>query len=535
MEKEERKKKVKEEAKEKEGRLTGPRVIGRRDVLKGFATVPFLGAFAGAWARKRHIERELKNNLLEVVHLTAEPADIVPVAINSKPLRLGIIGFGLRGRHLLRATGHAEPQWIDDAKASAASNRLDTSYEDFMNQEDLNVVINGVCDVFNIHAEEAVEAGANIFRQGKGGKMGTVPKRYRTYKELIASPEIDAVIIATPDHWHAPMAIEAARAGKHVYLEKPMTWNVPETYELVKAVKENNIIFQLGHQGRQTESYIKAKEAIQKNILGKITLVEVCTNRNDPNGAWVYPIHPKAGPDNIDWAQFLGQAPFHEFSLERFFRWRCWWDYSTGLNGDLLTHEYDSINQIMSIGIPDSVVASGGIYFFKDGRTVPDVQQVVMEFTKHDLTLLYSASLASDRQRGKVIMGHDAHMEISDRLVINADPQSTAYSEKIKQGVIDPVVPIYSFTPGKKGIDGVASATEQYFASRGLLYTYRKGRRVDTTYLHMREWIHCIRAHIQPSCNIDQGFEEAISAHMATIALREGRRVYWDREKEIII
>jgi hypothetical protein len=126
-------------------------------------------------------------------------------------------------------------------------------------------------------------------------------------------------------------------------------------------------------------------------------------------------------------------------------------------------------------------------------------------------------------------------MEISDRLVIKADPQSTAYREKIQNGTIDPAVPIYSFTPGRKGIDGVASATEQYFASRGLLYTYRGGKRVDTTFLHMKEWIHCIRANIQPSCNIDQGFEEAIAAHMATMALREGRKIYWDRDKQVIV
>ena len=189
----------------------------------------------------------------------------------------------------------------------------------------------------------------------------------------------------------------------------------------------------------------------------------------------------------------------------------------------------------MGIGIPDSVVASGGIYFFKDGRTVPDVQNVVMEFPGRDLTFLYSASLASDRQRGKVIMGHDAHMELSDRLIINADPQSTAYKEKIQNGTIDPQIPIYTFTPGKEGVDGAVSATEQYFASRGLLYTYRQGKRVDTTFLHMREWVNCIRAGIQPSCNIDRGFEEAITAHMATIALREGRKVYWDREKQEIV
>ncbi|MBN1413516.1 MAG: Gfo/Idh/MocA family oxidoreductase [Bacteroidales bacterium] len=512
-----------------------PKNIGRRDLIKGLATVPFMGAFAAAWFRKNSVEQQLKNNLLEVVNLTAEPIELGIATGSSKPLRLGVIGYGLRGRHLLRATGFAEPKWIDDAKAANKTNRLDTSYEDFMNQENLNVVINGVCDVFDIHAEEALVTGSNVNREGTKGKMGPLPRRYRTYKELIASPDIDAVIIATPDHWHATMAIEAARMGKHVYVEKPMTWTVPETCELVKAVKESNIIFQLGHQGRQTESYTKAREAIQKNILGKITLVEVCTNRNDPNGAWVYDINPKAGPQNIDWKQFLGPAPYHDFSLERFFRWRCWWDYSTGLNGDLLTHEYDAINQIMGIGIPDAAVASGGIYFFKDGRTVPDVQHVVLEYAKRELTLLYSASLASDRQRGKVIMGHDAHMELSDRLIITVDPQSTAYKEKIENGTIDPQIPVYSFTPGKKGVDGVATATEQYFASRGLLYTYRKGVRVDTTYLHMREWINCIRAGIQPSCNIDQGFEEAITAHMATIALREGRKVYWDREKKEIV
>ncbi len=515
--------------------LTRPKGISRREVIKGLSTIPFMGAFAAAWFRKSSVEQQLKENLLEAVNLTAEPADLAPVAVGGKPLRLGMIGFGIRGRHLLRATGHAEPKWIDDTRTAAAENNLNTSYEDFMNQESLNIVISGVCDIFDIYAEEAILTGSNVNRQGAGGKMGTAPRRYRSYKEMIASPEIDAVIIAAPDHWHATMAIEAARMGKHVYVEKPMTWTVPETYELVKAVKESNIIFQLGHQGRQTESYVKAKEAIQKNILGKITLVEVCTNRNDPNGAWVYPIHPGAGQQNIDWQQFLGAAPYHDFSLERFFRWRCWWDYSTGLNGDLLTHEYDCINQIMGIGIPDSVVASGGIYFFKDGRTVPDVQQVVMEFPARDLTFLYSASLASDRQRGKVIMGHDAHMEISDRLTISADPQSTIYKEKIENGTIDPQVPIYSFTPGKKGIDGVASATEQYFASRGLLYTYRQGKRVDTTFLHMKEWINCIHAGIQPSCNIDQGFEEAITAHMATIALREGKKVHWDREKQEIV
>jgi len=521
--------------KENEISSTSPQKVGRRDILKGLAAVPVLGAFSYAWLRKNSLEDDLRKQMREVVSLTSQPVELAPAATGGEPLRLGIIGFGIRGKQLMRAAGFAEPEWIDEVKKAGMENRANKAFDDYMVQEKLPIVVNGVCDIFTTYSKAAALACSNVNREGTNGKMGPEPRQYKNYLELLDAPDIDAVIIATPDHWHATMAIEAAKRGKHVYCEKPMSWTVPETYELVKAVKENKVVFQLGHQGRQTESYTKAKEAIEKGILGKVTLIEVATNRNDPNGAWVYDIHPDANPQTIDWAQFIGPAPFHEFSLERFFRWRCWWDYSTGLNGDLLTHEYDAINQIMGLGIPGSVSASGGVYFFKDGRTVPDVQQVVMEFPRNDLSFLYSATLASDKSRGKVIMGHDANMELSDRLVIKADPLSTKYKEKIESGLIDPNAPIYSFTPGKKGADGYASPTEQYFASRGLLYTYRDGKRVDTTHLHIREWVNCIRAGVQPSCNIDQGFEEAISAHMATMALREGRRIYWDAEKQVIV
>ena len=331
------------------------------------------------------------------------------------------------------------------------------------------------------------------------------------------------------------MTIDAANAGKHVYCEKPMTWTVTETYEVVEAVKRNNIVFQLGHQGRQTESYFKAREAIEKNILGKISLIEVTTNRNTPNGAWVYKIHPDANPQTIDWDQFIGHAPYHKFSLERFFRWRCWWDYSTGLSGDLLTHEYDAINQILDIGIPNSAISSGGIYHFKDGRTVPDVLQTVFEFPEKDMSLVYSASLASSRKRGRVIMGHDASMELGNTLTITADRNSTRYKEKIEKGIFDPSSPLYTYVPGLEKVDAISSPTEKYFAGRGLLYTQRGGKMVDTTHLHVKEWIDCIRRGTQPSCNIDRGFEGAITSHMGTIAYRENRKVYWDKEKKKIV
>lgn len=507
----------------------------RRDLLKGLATVPVLGAFAYAWYKKRNYERYLKDNILEEIQLKATAPEVPSSGPMDKKIRLGLIGYGIRGKQLARAAGFAHPELIDSWIKSASENGSDNRYKEFLEQEDLNVVLNGVCDIFETYGHMAREAGANIFREGSGGKMGPAPKRYHNYQDLINAEDIDAVIIATPDHWHGPMAIAAAKAGKHIYVEKPMTWSVEESYEVRKAVRENNVVFQLGHQGRQTESYFKAKEAVDKGLLGKITLIEVTTNRNDPNGAWVYPIHEDANPNTIDWQQFIGQAPDHPFSLERFFRWRCWWDYSTGLSGDLLTHEFDAINQILGLGIPHAAVSSGGIYYFKDGRTVPDVLHTVYEYPHRGLSMVYSATLANNRKRGRVIMGHDASMELSSDLIIKADPRSTRYEAKIKEGIIDPALPLFTYSPGMQNVDAVTSPTEQYFAGRGLMYTHRGGKWVNTTHLHIKDWLNCIRNGGTTSCNIEQGFEEAIAAHMGTIAYKENRKVFWDADNERIV
>ncbi|HJX72407.1 MAG TPA: Gfo/Idh/MocA family oxidoreductase, partial [Bacteroidales bacterium] len=455
--------------------------LNRREIIKGLATIPVLGAFIYALFKKINYDNLLKNVLSKELEISGEePEPVILSSSSGKKIRLGMIGFGTRGEQLARALGYVHPEIIDEWKKAALEDKNDNWYSDFLEQDDLNIVINGICDVFEVRAQRAMIASANAAREGNNGKSGKAAHRYRTYNELIAAEDIDAVIIATPDHWHAQMAIDAAKAGKHVYLEKGMTRTASETFMLRKAIKDTGIIFQLGHQGRQTDSYRKAREILQKDILGKISIVEVCTNRNDPNGAWVYDIHPEASPDTIDWKQFIGPTNWHPFSPERFFRWRCWWDYGTGLAGDLLTHEYDAVNQVLDLGIPHSAVASGGIYYYKDGREVPDVFHAVFEYPHRDLVLVYSASLSSERFRGKVIMGHDGHMEMENTLTVYADKNSTRYQEKIEQSIINPEVPMFTYIPGRKNIDAVVSPTEQYFASRGLLYTYLGGKRYDT-------------------------------------------------------
>jgi len=517
--------------------------MNRRDLLKGFATLPVIGAFAyGAW-KKRRWDHIRSHKLSRELNMNTGSLEYKRYAHDGDTIRLGIIGYGIRGTQLMKAAGFVQPETILEWKEAAEQNPMDTRYEDFLQQDDLNVVVNGICDLFDVHAERAIRASANVGREGPGGTMGKQPERYMDYKDLLAANDIDAVIIATPDHWHKRIAIDAAHAKKHIYVEKGLARMVDEVFAIRDAVKESGVVFQLGHQGRQTESYIKAKEAVEKNLLGKINLIQVCTNRNTPNGAWVYDIHPEANPRTVDWQQYEEPCEEkHPFSAERFFRWRCWWDYGTGLSGDLLTHEYDAINQILGMGIPESAVSSGGVYFYEqpehyvsEVREVPDIWNATFEYPHLNFSLLYSATLANNRDRGKVIMGHDASMELGNSLRIYACRESTRYKEQIESGLIQPDLPIYTYIPGSKNVDGVTTPTEQYFADRGLLFTYRGGRRIDTTHLHIAEWIEAIREGKQPSCNIDQAFDEGITSAMATIAYREDRKVFWDREREQVI
>jgi predicted dehydrogenase len=512
--------------------------VSRREWIKILGGIPILGAVWSAGFRFTEKAKSERNLLLETLNIKAS-APPASGPMSGEPLRIGLIGFGIRGEQLMRSLGFATTEWLEQMAKSSAENLNDKRLEDFKAQENLNVNLAGICDIFDVRAEKALDS----FNQN-----GNVCKRYRTYSEMIHSGEIDAVIIATPDHWHGPMAIEAIKAGLHVYIEKPMTHTIKETYDLREACSRNpKAVLAVGHQHRQTQSFLTAQDAIAKMTLGHISLVTTTTNRNDNNGAWQYDIHPDASPSTIDWDAFLGTAPKIPFNAEHFFRWRKWWAYGSGLSGDLLTHDYDSINCVLKMGIPKHITASGGIYTHRDGRNVPDVMQINMDFPdfstgssqaagkEKGMTLVYSATLGNQFERGTLLMGHDATMELGNMLNIYADPRSTKYAELIKDNRIDPMVPIYHYDPSANGVDAVTSATAKYFANKGLLWTYRDGKRVDSTFLHIREWLSCIRNGGQPSCGIQEGFEEAITAHMGGLSYKLGRRIEWDGEKERII
>ncbi|UCD38329.1 MAG: Gfo/Idh/MocA family oxidoreductase, partial [Fidelibacterota bacterium] len=336
----------------------------------------------------------------------------------------------------------------------------------------------------------------------------------------------------------------AVNEGKHVYCEKCMTRTEAEVYQVESAVKAaekgKGVVFQVGHQTTQNETYHQAKEICDKDLLGKITIVETSSNRNTPEGAWVRHLDDNGNlrPGStkiIDWDEWLGTTPKVPFSVDRFYNWSKYWDYATGLSGQLFSHEYDAVNQLLGLGIPSSCVASGGIYYYKDGREIPDVFHATFEFPDRELTLFYSASLASSRPRRRVFMGHDAWMELGDFLNVFADRNSTRYRSKIRDGIVAPSRPMVSYQPGSRGIDAITSASEQYYAARGLIYTYRDGQQVNVTHLHLQEWLDAIRNDTRLSAPIQSGVEVSLACHMATKAYRENRKVRWDPVRRRII
>jgi predicted dehydrogenase len=507
------------------------RGIRRRDLLKGLATLPVLGFFGFEFWRKLVHDRRKKRELFSQLNVAGDAPAMLPAATNAAGdlIRLGVVGFGARGEDLAKSLGFAHPDWIQ-------RNRDETRLQDWLAQEDLNVQIVGICDVFDLRAERATAAVTNTIRPSGAGSFAA-PKRFRTFAEMAASPEIDAIIITTPDFHHAWMTIAAVNEAKHVYCEKCMSRTEDEVNKVeaaVKAAQKNRgVVFQLGHQNSQSAAYAKAYEVLSKGVLGKITLVEVNTNRNSPDGAWVRHLdangNPRPGnPDSLDWREWLGPAPEVPFDMERYYNWTKYWDYATGLSGQLLCHEFDSVNGLLGLGIPKACVASGGIYYYKDGREIPDVFHAAFEFPNHDLTVLYSATLASDKPRARVFMGHDGWMEMDNSLSVYADQNSTKYKQLIDENVVHPERPMLSFQPGLGRFDAITSASQQYYASRGLMYTYQGNRRVDLAYLHLREWLAAIRDGGPVSCPIARGIEVTMACHMATKSYREQRRVEWD-------
>ena len=221
------------------------------------------------------------------------------------------------------------------------------------------VEIVALCDAYRGRLERAAE------RAGKTAKV------YRDANELLTHRDVDAVFVVTPDHLHKSQVLASLAAGKDVYCEKPMTYSIDEGREIIEAVKKSERVLQVGSQGVSSAIQARAREIVASGKLGQVTMIRATFARNSAGGAWIYPIPPDASRETVNWEMFLGSAPRREFSPERFFRWRCFEDYSGGVATDLFVHLITSIHFVMGAGMPAAVTALGSLDRWKENQGCP--------------------------------------------------------------------------------------------------------------------------------------------------------------------
>jgi predicted dehydrogenase len=245
----------------------------------------------------------------------------------------------------------------------------------------------------------------------------------RDYRQLLDRKDIDAVIIATPDHWHKRISIDALKAGKAVYCEKPMVQKFEEGQEVIKAQKDAGKVMQVGSQGMASLGNEKAKQLYEDGAIGEIVMLDMYNDRYSAEGAWQYPIPEDANPDTVDFDTFLGQAPKVPFELVRFFRWRNYRDYGTGVAGDLFVHAFSTLNYVLSSEGPNRALSTGGLRYWKDGRDVPDVTITLYDYPETSTHAAFNAAFrvnfiaGGGGGGGFKLVGTEGEMEVGSERV----------------------------------------------------------------------------------------------------------------------
>lgn len=365
-------------------------------------------------------------------------------------VQLGAIGVGERGRH-------------DMSK--------------FL--QDPTVAVAAVCDIY----------GAQI---DKARQLAPQAKSFTDHRKLLESKDIDVVLIATPDHWHARTTIDALSAGKDVYVEKPLTRTLEEGPEIVKAARVNERICQVGMQQRSGKHYLEARQKyFETNRLGKITLARTWWHGNSYHLRKA-PSSLQQKPSNLDWAHYLGPLKWRDWDPQQYWNWRAYLDFGGGQVTDLFTHWIDVVHMFMGQEIPASASAAGGVYHYKDGRTAPDTINVLLEYPG-EYTATFEATLAPGIRGAAVEM---------------CGTEGRLYIDRRK----------YIYTPAGKKSEAVTVQASS-----------------DLDFDHVSNFLECVRSRKLPNGDVLIGHRSAQASHLGNIAYMQKRRIDFDPVREEIL
>lgn len=374
-----------------------------------------------------------------------------------------------------------------------------------------DVEVTALCDAYTGRIERA--------RSRTGGKA-TV---FKDYRELLASPSVDAVVIATPDHWHKAMTLDALAAKKDVYLEKPMSYSIPDGRAIVEAASRSDRILQVGSQGVSSPEIAKARELVKAGRIGQVVMVRAAYNRNGDSGAWLYPIPPDAGPATVDWEQFLGPAPKRPFDLPRFFRWRCYWDYSGGVATDLFVHLVSWYHHALDLTAPASVMASGANYKYKATHEVPDTVNALLSYDGLTASLMCTFNNAAGTADGLEILGTEGSLALRDGGLTFTPEIVRDDNRWVVQSWAEAAERAYYSDPQVQAVESPWLKTARL--REGGESWRSEGR--DDTYTHIANFIASVKSRTQPVEDAAFGHRAAACAHLVNQSIREKRVVEW--------
>src|SRR5437870_5419110 len=346
-------------------------------------------------------------------------------------------------------------------------------------QKNAAVKVVAICDVYGARLDAGLQSAP--------GARG-----FKDHRKLLEMKEVDAVYIATPDHWHAQTAIDALNAGKDVYVEKPLTLKIEEGPRIVKAARVNGRICQVGMQRRSSSHYLAAKrDYMDTGKLGKVTLARTWWHGN---GAHLKPVTPALvrQPDNLDWARFLGPVKWRDYDPKQYANFRAYLEFGGGQVTDLFTHWIDMVHMFLGQDTPVSAVAAGGIYHYKDGRTAPDTVSVLLEYPG-EFTATFDATLAPSLQgTGMELCGTEGRLLVVGRR--------------------------FEFHPVAKGAKPVIAEETG-----------------DSTADHVNNFIDCVRSRKLPNADVLICHRSAQASHLGNIAYVQKRRLKFDPVREEIL